>query len=269
MDPYFKTDIDPRKEDLLFHFTTLESLRKIASDMTFKTSSLSNLNDLNEGYIERLQSPLHDRYMAVKDYMTNNCHLLSFSQNLILNGIGFLGTCHPAMWAHYADDSHGVCIVLDKKAFKEVNKEIFDNYPCLLENVKYDFINTLEEEYFNFQPQDVKQFVKENHKQIFYLKHSDWKHEDECRLLVLDYPGKFSILECVKFIALGYRLAHDNEKMKELVEIFTTPENACYDKFYTNSFAKVIHGSHGYHTIGCAGQIKEVRDRLGKKGIRD
>lgn len=32
------------------------------------------------------------------------------------------GSNHPAMWAHYAQDSNGVCIVLDKNALLEKNE---------------------------------------------------------------------------------------------------------------------------------------------------
>ena len=59
-------------------------------------------------------------YNAEK-YIKERCHLLCFSQNYDICGFGHEGTNHPAMWAHYAENSNGVCIVIDKEAFIQKN----------------------------------------------------------------------------------------------------------------------------------------------------
>ena len=47
------------------------------------------------------------------------------------------GTNHPALWAHYADDSKGVCIVLDKESLIANNKDLLDKNYYRMESVEY------------------------------------------------------------------------------------------------------------------------------------
>ena len=58
---------------------------------------------------------------AFKKYLSKYCKHLCFSSDYVLpiNGTDFYisGYNHPYMWAHYANRSTGVCLVLDKEKF--------------------------------------------------------------------------------------------------------------------------------------------------------
>ena len=92
-------------------------------DMTLLPSSFGNLNDMNEGNVSNMN--MNENFMVMynaEKYIKEKCHLLCFSQNYDICGFGNEGTNHPAMWAHYAENSNGVCIVIDKEAFFRKNK---------------------------------------------------------------------------------------------------------------------------------------------------
>ena len=50
---------------------------------------------------------------------------------------------------------------------------------------------------------DILEFLKLNYSQLFFNKHRDWKHEDERRIFTINGPEFLSILDCIKYIALG------------------------------------------------------------------
>lgn len=92
--------------------------------MTLLPSSFGNLNDMNEGNVNNMN--MNNNFLVMynaEKYIKDRCRILSFSQNYDIGGFGQEGTNHPAMWAHYAENSNGVCIVLDKDAFVKKTKK--------------------------------------------------------------------------------------------------------------------------------------------------
>lgn len=86
--------------------------------MALQPSSFGKLNDINEDNVSNMN--MNKNFLVMynaEKYINEHCHILSFSQNYDEYGYCQEGTNHPAMWAHYADDSKGVCIVIDKEAF--------------------------------------------------------------------------------------------------------------------------------------------------------
>ena len=229
------------------------------NDLSLLPSSFGNLNDLNEANVNNMN--MTENFMVMYDaekYIKERCHLLCFSQNYEINGIGQEGSNHPAMWAHYAENSDGVCIVIDKEKFIKTNRQILDTHYYQFEDVSYSIINTLDDEEIDYKVETPEEFIKNNWKGLFFLKHKDWENEDEHRLLIMDYEGKFSIDGCIKYIVLGRKVFLDNTKMKSIIDMVVDPSHPCYHRFIPHSFATVSYNTSGYFTHEISGHIMQI-----------
>lgn len=200
------------QEKLLYHFTTAESLFKIIENMTLKFSTFDNLNDLNE---KEVKFGFKDSFLPlqIEQFIIEHCKLISFTQDYKRYGKN-KGINHPRMWAQYADINTGACIVIKENEFKKINKEIFKNRFPKIENVKYrDFIFNGEFDE-NTKPED---FIFKNYKKLFYLKHVDWKNEDERRLFYMGDKKYLSINDCIEYICLGNKFNNYDKLMDAIV----------------------------------------------------
>ncbi len=256
---YWREEVPRKGDGALFHYTSLESFKKILEDLTLLPSSFERLNDMNEGNVHNMNLSQNFMVMYNTDkYIKEKCRIICFSQNYDIKGFGQEGTNHPAMWAHYADNSNGVCIVIDKEAFISKNKDIFENHFYKFEDVEYNLFNTPDDEKIDFEAETEQEFIKKNWKPLFFLKHKDWENEDEHRLFIMDYDGKLSIDGCIKYIVLGRKLFLDNIRIKELLDIIVNPSSICYHKFTPHSFATMCYNSHGYDTMDIASKILSI-----------
>lgn len=196
-------------------------------------------------------------YNANKD-IKEKCHIISFSQNYGIPDFEQEGTNHPAMWAHYADNSNGVCIVIDKEAFIYKNDCVLSQYFYKFEDVEYSQFNTPKDKDINFQVKTPEEFIEKNWRSLFFLKHQDWAYEDEHRLFIMGYDGKLSIDGCIKYIVLGSKILSDKARMKETLDIVVDPKSICYRRFAPDSFASICCKNSGYRTTGIESQILEI-----------
>ena len=229
------------------------------SDLSLLPSSFGNLNDLNEANINNMN--MNENFMVMYDaerYIKERCRLLCFTQNYEINGIGQEGTNHPAMWAHYANNSDGVCIVIDKEKFIKINRQILDTHYHKFEDVSYNIVNTPVDEEINYKVDKPEEFIKNNWKGLFFLKHKDWENEDEHRLFIMDYEGKLSIDGCIKYIVLGRKVFLDRDKMKSIMDMVVDPSDSCYHRFIPHSFATISYNSSGYFTHEISGHIMQI-----------
>lgn len=253
---YGNEELPYKGDGVLFHYTKFEKFKLIMKDLTLLPSSFERLNDMNEGNVHNMNLSQNFMVMYNTDkYIKEKCRIICFTQNYDINGFGQEGTNHPAMWAHYADNSSGVCIVIDKEAFISKNKDILENHFYKFEDVEYNLFNTPDDEIINFEVETEQEFIKINWKPLFFLKHKDWENEDEHRLFIMDYEGKLSIDGCIKYIVLGRKLFLDNIKIKELLDIIVNPSSICYHKFTPHSFASMCYNTHGYDTMDIASKI--------------
>ena len=253
---YDSNELPEGGDGALFHYTSAENFFKILEDMTLKTSSFKRLNDLNEGNVHNLD--MNKNFMLMYDaekYIQECCSIISFSQNYSYKGYVQKGTNHPGMWAHYANNSDGVCIVIDKEAFIERNKDIFDKHFYCFDDVEYSFFNAPDGDAIKTDMRTVEEFILQNCKNLFFLKHMDWECEGEHRLFMSGYTGKFTIIGCIKFVALGEKFWKNNERIKRLVDMLITPQYQCYRQFVPHSFAMVNYNRTGYFTHDCAFKI--------------
>lgn len=256
---YHHEEVPQRGDGALFHFTKLDSFLKILDDMTLLPSTFGNLNDMNEGNVNNMN--MNENFKVMYDaerYINERCHLLSFSQNYDVMGYGQEGTNHPAMWAHYADNSNGVCLVIDKDTFVKKNQSVLKAHFNRFEDVEYSVFNTPDDEQIEYEAKSAQEFIKRNWRALFFLKHKDCENEDEHRLFIMDYDGKLSIDGCIKYVVLGRKLFLDNIRLKGIMDKVVDKGYACYHKFLPHSFATACYNNQGYFTFECAFKILEV-----------
>lgn len=256
---YHNEELPHRGDGALFHYTKFSSFLKIMEDMTLLPSSFGNLNDMNEGNVSNMN--MNENFMVMynaEKFIKEKCHLLCFSQNYDICGFGHEGTNHPAMWAHYAENSKGVCIVIDKEAFIKKNKAILDSHFYKFEDVEYSLFNTPKDTEINYEANTPEEFIMNNWKALFFLKHNDWINEDEHRLFLMDYDGKLSIDGCIKYVVLGRKVFLDDSRIKTIMDMVIDPKSGCYRKFVPHSFATMCYDNHGYSTMEIAFKIDMV-----------
>ena len=256
---YHNIELPERGDGALFHYTKFESFLKILEDLTLLPSSFGKLNDMNEGNVNNMNLNRNFNVMFdAEKYIQERCHILSFSQNYDEYGFCQEGTNHPAMWAHYAEDSRGVCIVIDKETFIRKNQAVFNSHFYQFEDVEYSIFNTPKDDEIDYSAKTPEQFIRDNWKALFFLKHKDWENEDEHRLFIMDYDGKLSIDGCIKYVTLGRKSFLDQGKIKEIMDMVVDPTFACYHKFVPHSFATMCYDNHGYTTFEIASFILAV-----------
>lgn len=206
----------PSLEDkYLYHFTKAKNLISILRTMKLKFSTFKNLNDLNE---KEVNFTFDDGIKEIKtnEYILKYCKLISFSQNFTRNtDICKCGCNHPRMWAQYADNNKGACIVLNENKLIEKNKTILNNLLFKIENVEYKPYIYNGNHTNDEQPES---FIKNNYLKLFFQKHNDWSQEDERRIFCMDGPDFLDIDNCIEFICLGNKFQEeDYNKLSKII----------------------------------------------------
>ena len=123
--------------EYLYHFTSSENLIRILETMSLKLSDFKKLNDLNENNIPHYYF-INGRGLAqTKNYIKNHCKILCFSQDYLYKHRLLRGTNHPRMWAQYAQNSTGACIIINENLFLKQNENILKTTFYKIENIEY------------------------------------------------------------------------------------------------------------------------------------
>jgi hypothetical protein len=204
---------------------------QILESMTLKMSSFENLNDLNEKEVNFILQDWQ-KGLEIQEYILANCQLISFSQNFTKNNkFCECGCNHPRMWAQYADNNKGACVVINEKRFIEKNKSILNSIFWKIDNVKYepDIYNENLTDFLN-----PKHFLEKNYKKIFFQKYNDWEQEDERRLFCIGEPNFLSIDNCIEFICLGNKF--ENKYYNQLSDILISSIEKDFSKLKPHDF---------------------------------
>lgn len=241
----------------LFHFTKFENLMKILETMSLRTSSLSKMNDLNEANIDELDwGDEFLRMIEAETYIKEKCSVICFTKNYKRGPICQEGSNHPAMWAHYAQDSNGVCIVLDKHVLLNLNRRSLNGVFHKTGIVRYCHRCAPSESVMERKGANVSEFVRNNYKELFFKKHNDWKYEKEVRFFVESPEVYLNIKGAIKYIILGERLCKNEEHLQRLITQVITPGTLSYHYLVPYSFAEMKTSPYGYYT-GAAAYIIE------------
>lgn len=250
---YGSYELQSPNDGALFHYTKLESFLKIIGTMTLRSSPLCKMNDLNEANIESLDWNTDFLMMIqAQKYVKEQCSIISFTKNYMTGPICEEGSNHPALWAHYAEDSNGVCIVLDKEELLEINKMRLSKLFYKMEPVDYSIYCAPDDEIMNKSYADVKDFVQSNYRELFFKKHTDWSYELEERFFVEAPEVYLNIKGAIKYIILGGRLKNNEDSLRQIIEQMITPGSLSYKYFNMHSFAEMLSSVNGYLTVDAA-----------------
>ena len=254
-------DLPSIDDGSLFHYTSFDSFMEIMKSMTLRSTPLCRMNDLNEASLDGIQWDNIMMPINAERYVKNECSVICFSKNYLYNTNCQEGSNHPALWAHYADNSKGVCIVLDRKSLLEINNDLFLSCFCRLEPVKYDFYCAPDVPLMN-ERMSVSEFVKQYYRELFFKKHTDWSYEWEERFFVEKSMVHLDIKGAIKYIVFGGKINCD-DRNKLLTEMIT-PGSNLYHYFDLHSFAKVIPNAFGYQTVDAAFDVKLELEHIAK-----
>lgn len=251
---YYIDMLPSLNDGFLYHFTSAASLLKIVENMTLKLSSFTLLNDLNEDELSCESSGGMDA-INIRNYIGEHCRLICFTQNFESEGNSFChtGSNHPRMWAQYADNSYGACIVINEEKFVERNKELLEGKFYKKENVVY------KESIYNKDIQthrDPEKFIRDNWDHLFFKKYIDWGQEHERRFFGIDLPDFLSIKGCIEFICLGRRF--NNENLLNLIHSIVTPEYESYLQLTPHDFTIQLNSNGAVRPQDWAGRFLET-----------
>ena len=168
--------------NLLFHCTNSNALFKIIESGCFRGGRIINMNDLREAELcEQFRFYNMDLFNTIKE----QCYSFSFSQNFKYpnSDIVFYGFKKPRMWAQYADNNQGVCLVFEKDKFKQELLQHSEDYDIYYGSIEYKIM--LEDFLGTCSCEDVKNYIQNNCKELFFTKHFDWRDEDEYKFIAI------------------------------------------------------------------------------------
>lgn len=169
----------------LYHYTSFETFIKIWLGKKLKFGIVENVNDINEAQQSfSTPCPLNRSIEEIKQAgirVNKVIEELSFYKQISLtkNYDSYLKGCmSPMMWGHYGDKRKGVCIELDFSKLNFTQNMIWGN-------VRYtnELKATIDIPYNLNSKKDIRNFIMKNKKEIFFTKSTDWKGENEFRIV--------------------------------------------------------------------------------------
>lgn len=203
--------------DAIFHYTKKETaMEYILNNKQLKFGFFHSTNDPYE-YKKRLTSAfgwgeinesLYLESMNLIDNTIQNTVFLSFCGNS--NNKGYEKS---RMWSQYGQNHSGICLVFSKESLtKTIKNELSQDYLVYDEDINYEEINS---EFLSIDDnltvnEIIINHIKQNHKNIFFKKHLDYKDENEFRIILVQknennhqISNLIDISNSLKFIILG------------------------------------------------------------------
>ena len=168
----------------LYHYTNENSLNKILLNKNLLFGKLSRMNDINER-----QKEVYIDYRGESTFPSS-----SFPK--ILRELKHLGQISltkdsqrqrgfdiPAMWGHYADRGHGVCLVFDWG----VMERIVGERGLYSKSIDYGELENPGELLYDSKTHGTaEEFLSKAKDVLFFRKSSDWEYEQEYRIIAID-----------------------------------------------------------------------------------
>lgn len=244
-------DSDYVEERYFYHFTNIDSAIKILNSRSLKFSKLNRTNDTLEAKPKININGLTEKneIIALRKYITelnnNMLQLLCFTidnpkRNVEVNdttkysdysGRGFSS---PRMWAQYATNNLGVCLVFNKEKLSKLIKDSLDIF--LIHSGKITYFDQFNEFYLdaeisrrlldrirqnnNFLETNIfsLDFLRNNIdlvKYCYFAKLDDWKSENEYRFLAFGVNDFFikDIDKALSGVIIGEKMTEENQKI--------------------------------------------------------
>lgn len=165
------TPVEFQQIDKLYHYTKLDSAIRIILSHQLKFGRLGDMNDVNEAY-KRI-SYAHRSNVRTEDVQNE---LKRYRQiSLTMDDSSYQGFDISAMWGHYAEKGKGVCLVFDKRKLLKCLSS--DMHSCKV-NYKRKFKG-----YIHINSENIGKSLERKRKGFFFTKSSDWKYEQEYRII--------------------------------------------------------------------------------------
>ncbi|WP_110954630.1 DUF2971 domain-containing protein [Anaerosinus massiliensis] len=215
-------------DQYLYHYTTLEiAIEKILYSGKIRFGPFEETNDPRESQDWRIVDALHlrlkksgaDLISSVNEERLKRCKVLCLTQDDRSNcqsGFGCRGFARARMWAQYAGNHRGVCLIFDaKKLDQEIDRALSGKGKVYRGVVTYtnSFHDVREAATFKAEEltKDRMKYIVQKHidkyaNTIFFHKNRDWRDETEYRYVFYsdDIEYQFiSLDKILKGIVLG------------------------------------------------------------------
>lgn len=241
-------------EKYIYHFTrSATALIYILPNLSLKLSNYLNSNDpkenktfgfwsifenCNDSNIKQIRSSL-------EHFMRINCKHLCFSMDYKdqKSDIWINGFDHPAMWAHYGENSKGICLALHKETFLRENPNLISKKVKYKTFFRFPQIN--ENEWAIKKDDYLKEFLTKNFKHIFFRKHKHWGVEHEFKVIEIGQKDYCTIKNSLRVIYLGPDF--DRDQLAILKQIVSKLEQKTHKIFIEE--VKISEGRFWSHSL--------------------
>lgn len=214
-----------------YHYTTAaKAIQAILPQRSLRMGSLAALADPRESQIwpfrvysrdvasnsrfdpaifAEATSSLTDRSWVLCCTRDDPSAITEHSDPILKAGFG-----HPRMWAQYADNFKGVCLVLSHaRLHDEVVAAVYPrnlffgpiHYSNTIDDSSAYDLTYLEDFLDNGVDATLEPHISRHHKTLFFTKHLDWRDEWEYRwvLRAAETPPLIPVLNCLAAVLLG------------------------------------------------------------------
>lgn len=191
----------------VYHYTRWERLLNIM-DTGFRLSVLAYMNDPRESKDWNLSTVSYEPAPMVDEPAFNRA-VADYKRRIRVGAFcldqpsgaagsqGHRGYAHPRMWAQYAENHKGVCIVMSRDILNQaIRTKYRDQNGSWVEDGKVRYVDTVPEDpatqavKFDQEEYHIESTVR-NHftkfrDSMFFVKHVDWRDENEYRWVYYD-----------------------------------------------------------------------------------
>lgn len=157
--------------DKLYHYTKFDTAIRIILSQSLKFGRLGDMNDVNEAY-KRISYAYRS---TVKTEDVQKELKLYRQISLTMDSSTYQGFDISAMWGHYAEKGKGVCLVFDKQ-------KLLKCLPTDMRSRKVHYKRKFKGN-VHIDSDNIAKSLKRRRKEFFFTKSSDWKYEQEFRII--------------------------------------------------------------------------------------
>jgi len=205
-----------RDVTLIYHYTTKETaLEKILQSGKLRLSPLENTNDPRENkywllnVTSSMETVFENDFYKTKmdefnDRMKTHCRIAAFStddERLKSDENGRNGYAHSRMWAQYAANHTGVCLIFDAaKMLRTAVQELPASGTIWNGRVQYGISHGVHDTHSPFRIDyagidSVDRHIREYYSSLLFEKGSDWQDESEYRIAYYSAENKGASFE--------------------------------------------------------------------------
>lgn len=207
-------------DQYLYHYTKLgTALEYILETRTLRFSKLSDLNDPREskawipvgtGPNDDATNRAYSNGNSIFSEMRKRSEVLCFSIDDLSFPLG-MGCFRPRMWAQYAENHKGICLMFEHK---QLEQKVCDQLKAkaTIFSKKIEYKDIPPKTSFSYES-DMKfpQYIEKYKDLCFFTKNTDWKQEQEFRYVLItnqlkgdwNTPESFFFGDALKAIVCG------------------------------------------------------------------